>query len=82
MKYSVWRAMSRSIPYSALLDAAPDGMVLVDRGGRIVLVNAQSEILFGYGREELLGQEVEILVPERFRSRHPKHQADYFAHLN
>jgi PAS domain S-box-containing protein len=43
------------------------------------LVNAQTEKLFGYGREELLGQKLEILMPERFRSRHTKHRTDYFA---
>jgi PAS domain S-box-containing protein len=57
--------------YRRLLDAAPDGIVEVDASGRIILANSQVERMFGYKREELLGQRVEMLVPERFRGRHP-----------
>ena len=53
------------------IEAAPTGMLMVDRTGTIVLVNVQIEALFGYEREELIGQRVEMLVPERFRERHP-----------
>ncbi|MGA7760148.1 MAG: PAS domain S-box protein [Candidatus Binataceae bacterium] len=65
--------------FHALLEAAPDAMVIVGPDGRIVLVNAQTEKLFGYRRAELLGNTVEMLVPQRFRAQHPQHRTRYFA---
>ena len=62
-----------------LLEAAPDAMVVVDQTGRIVLVNAQTETLFGYLREEILGQPVEVLIPRRFHERHPAHRTTFFS---
>ncbi len=61
----------------ALLDSAPDAMVIADESGTIVFVNAQTETLFGYSRQELLGMPVEVLLPERFRAVHPSHRRAY-----
>jgi PAS domain S-box-containing protein len=64
---------------AALLEAAPDAMVCIAADGRVVLVNAQAERLFGYERAELIGQRVEILVPDAARAVHPSHRARYVA---
>ena len=63
--------------FAGLLEAAPDAMVCVDADGRIALVNAQTERLFGYGRDELVGQPVEMLVPDAVRAIHPGRRAGY-----
>ena len=62
-----------------LLDSAPDAIVAVARDGRILLVNAQTEKLFGYPREELVGEPVEKLIPERFHATHAAHRGKYHA---
>lgn len=66
--------------FRQLLDSAPDALVVVDDRGRMVLVNRQTEVLFGFSRDELLGKEIEILVPERFRAAHPAHRNAFFGH--
>ncbi len=61
----------------ALLDTAPDAMVIVDRAGNITLVNGQAEALFGYTRSELVGQAIEILIPPGLRTNHSAHREAY-----
>ncbi len=63
--------------FRGLLESAPDAMVIVDGLGTIVLINAQTERLFGYGRDELIGQSVDVLVPKRFRTDHPHHREGF-----
>jgi PAS domain S-box-containing protein len=63
--------------FRGLLESAPDGVVIVDAAGLIQIVNRQTEVLFGYPRAELLGQPVEVLLPERFRGQHIGHRTAY-----
>ncbi len=65
--------------FRATVESSPMAMVMVDVAGVIVLVNSETEKLFGYRREELLGRKVELLLPQRFRGQHPEFRADYFA---
>ena len=72
------RRLATEGKFRVLLEAAPDAMLVVDREGKIVLVNAQMKSLFGYGRDELIGQRMEMLVPERFRAGHSGHRMNFF----
>jgi PAS domain S-box-containing protein len=62
----------------SILDVIPDAAVITDKEGTIVFVNVQTEHLFGYQKNELLGKKVEILIPEPYRNRHPEHRTNYF----
>jgi PAS domain S-box-containing protein len=64
--------------FKSLLQSAPDAMVIVNQNGEIVLVNSQTERLFGYTTAELLSSKVEVLIPERYRGRHPGHRGGFF----
>ena len=74
------RRLATEGTFRELLEAAPDAMLVVDHQGKIVLVNAQMKTLFGYAREELLGQTMELLMPQRFRNAHPALRTGFFAH--
>ncbi len=63
--------------FSSFLEAAPDAVVISEENGKIVRVNGQTERMFGYLREELIGKEVELLLPERLRDDHRTHRACY-----
>jgi PAS domain S-box-containing protein len=65
--------------FRGLLESAPDAVVIVDPDGHIVIVNSQAERLFGYARRDMLGRKVELLVPERFRTRHPDFRGGFFS---
>jgi hypothetical protein len=73
-------ARARAVHADALLEAAPEAILLVDAEGRIVLVNRRAEALFGYERGGLIGQPLEILLPVGLRDVHARHRADFFAH--
>jgi PAS domain S-box-containing protein len=66
--------------FQGLLEAAPDAILAVDNMGKIRMVNRQAQALFGYAREELIGTDLDILVPAKVRDVHPRHRASYFAH--
>jgi PAS domain S-box-containing protein len=61
------------------IETVPDAMILSNQKGRIILANTNTERMFGYSRDELVGKEVEILVPERFRTRHREDRAAFYA---
>ncbi|GLY29351.1 PAS domain S-box protein [Kineosporia sp. NBRC 101731] len=73
-----WAERARAEEFRRFVESAPDATVIADQDGQIVLINAQTERLFGYPRNELLGEKVEKLVPEQFRAAHPGHRAEYF----
>jgi len=65
--------------FGRVVEAAPNAMVMIGSTGLIEMVNLQAESLFGYKRAEMLGQPIEMLVPERFRGHHPDLRIDYFS---
>ena len=72
---ALWKSEER---FRQVVESAPNAMVMIGPMGKIVMVNNQAERVFGYTREELLGQPIEILIPERFRPNHPKLRGAFF----
>ena len=70
--------MHQDARFRIAVEAAPNGMIMIDPDGEIILANSQAEELFGYEKEDLIGRSVEDLVPERFRSAHPAFRAEFF----
>jgi len=66
--------------FRRLVESVPNGMIIINREGKIVLINTQTEKMFGYSRQELIGQSVEKLVPQRFRDQHPGYRKLFFTH--
>ncbi|HSH87658.1 MAG TPA: PAS domain S-box protein [Methylophilus sp.] len=71
-----------NLRFRQVVEAAPTAMVMVNNLGIIEMVNTQTEIIFGYSRDELLGKLIDILLPERFRHQHPHHRASFFSDLS
>jgi len=59
--------------FEGLLESAPDAVIVVGKDGTLMIVNSQSKKVFGYDRREILGKQSEILIPRRFRDKHPQH---------
>ena len=72
-------ARASEATFRSFVEAAPDAVLIVNTRGKIVLVNSQVERLFGYSRDELLGEPIEVLVPVRFREQHQSHRSTYFS---
>src|SRR5689334_2448103 len=70
---------SWNLPFRALVDAAPDGLIVCESTGKIVVVNAEAERMFDYAHDELLGQMIDVLLPERVQRHHHLHVATYTA---
>jgi PAS domain S-box-containing protein len=71
------KILAETLLSASILEAIPDAIAAINQQGLIIQVNSQAEAMFGYTREELIGQSVEMLVPERQRAQHRHHRADY-----
>src|SRR5919106_513338 len=79
LRFDIFTRKAESELFRRIVESAPNALILVNREGKITLINAQTEKLFGYSRQALIGQAVEVLVPERFRAKHPGLRTGFFA---
>ncbi len=77
--WDVTKQIKAESKFRSLMEMAPDALVIVNKSGEIQMVNIQTQKLFGYTKEELVGQPVEVLMPERFKGTHHKHRDGFFA---
>lgn len=80
VSFDITRRKQAEARFRLVVEAAPNAMILVNAEGKIELTNVQVEAIFGYSRQELVGQPVEMLIPERFRAQHPEYRNSYFTH--
>src|SRR5947209_18382744 len=73
------KTVAETLLSSPIVEAIPDALVAVNQQGVIIQANSQTEAMFGYTRDELIGQGIEILVPERQRGSHDQHRAEFYA---
>ena len=73
------KAVAQTLLSASIMEAVPDAVVAVNQQGVIIQINSQTEALFGYTRDEMIGQSVDMLVPERQRGAHHGHRTDYYA---
>ena len=66
------------LTFHLIVESAPNAMILVNSEGKIAFANVQTEILFGYDRDELLGQRMDILIPEKTKTNHPEYINNFF----
>jgi len=78
----IWRIQESEEKFRQILESAADAIIISDERGRILITNGQAERLFGYTRSELIGQPVELLVPESLRDQHVAERGDYYGHLS
>lgn len=79
MPYRMLHAIGTSELLAAIVESAPMAIVMTNADGQVVFINKEAANLFGYAREELLGQPVEVLVPQEFRPSHPTSRATFYA---
>jgi PAS domain S-box-containing protein len=78
MQCLFYKGMNTQDTYKAIFDSAPDAVVVIDKSGRIIMANNRVKQLFGYDKDELVGEQVEFLMPDRFAPAHEQHIGDYY----